>query len=185
MLNELYEETKQKMKKSEVALKDEYKTLRTGKASLSALDSIKVNYYDNATPLNQVASVTLLDATTIQISPWEKTILGDIEKAILESSIGVNPNTDDDGIKLCFPPMTSEQREETAKTAKTMTDNTKVSIRNIRKDSNNRVKSLLKDKEITEDENRQALAHIQKLTDDFITGLDSIFKIKEAEILKI
>jgi len=185
LLNSIYEQTKDKMNKSVNSLKDEYKTLRVGKASLSALDNIKVNYYDNLTPLNQVASVTLLDATTIQVSPWEKNLLDEIAKSIRESNIGVNPNSDDDGIKLFFPPMTSEQRTKTAKQAKIMTDNTKISIRNIRKDSNNKIKVMLKDKDITEDENKQALTHIQKLTDNFITDIEEIFKNKEIEILKI
>jgi ribosome recycling factor len=173
------------MTKSVEALKNDYKTLRTGKVSTAVLDNVKVDYYGTPTALNQVATVLAQDATTIAITPWEKTMIDPISKAIAEANIGVNPNSDADGVKLFFPPMTSEQRKEVAKQAKTMTDNAKVAVRNIRKDANNKVKNLLKDKEITEDENKGALDKIQKFTDDAVANMDSVFKDKEAEILKV
>jgi ribosome recycling factor len=185
MLDNIYKDTEDKMSKSIDALKNEYKTLRTGKVSTSVLDNVKVDYYGTPTPIAQVGTVLAQDATTIAITPWEKTMIDPISKAIAEANIGVNPNSDAEGVKLFFPPMTSEQRKEVAKQAKVMTDNAKVAIRNIRKDANNKVKNLLKDKEITEDENKGAQDKIQKFTDDFVAKSDAVFKEKEAEILKV
>lgn len=185
MLNKIYEETKENMEKSLEALKRDYGTLRTGKVHTSILDNIKVNYYGNPTALNQVATVLSPDATTINISPWEKNLLGDIEKAIQEANIGVNPNNNGEIVQLFFPPMTVDQRKESAKKAKGMTDNAKVAIRNIRKHANDGVKKLAKDKEITEDESKSAQDEIQKITDSYVAKSDSIFKEKEAEILKV
>lgn len=185
MLEEIYSETKDHMEKSLEALKRDYKTLRTGKVSPSVLDGVSVNYYGNPTPLNQVGSVTATDATTIVVNPWEKNILSDIEQAINAANIGVNPNNDGDLIKLFFPPMTVEQRQESAKQAKGMTDNAKVAIRNVRKHSNDQVKNLHKDKEITDDENKKALDEIQKITDSFVAKADDILKAKEQEILTV
>jgi ribosome recycling factor len=185
MLEEVSSDQKDKMSKSLEALKNNYKTLRTGKVSTSVLDNIKVDYYGTPTELNAVATVLATDATTISISPWEKNMVEVIDKAIAEANIGVNPTNDGESVKLFFPPMTVEQREKTVKQAKTMTDDAKVAIRNIRKDANNKVKNLLKDKEITEDENKKALDTIQKFTDDFVSKCDETLKSKEAEILKV
>ena len=185
MLEDIYEETTMMMEDAIEALKREYGTLRTGKVSVKILDNIMVNYYGAPTALNQVASVLATDATTITISPWEKNILGDIEKAINEANIGVNPNNDGEAIKLFFPPMTSEQRAENVKKAKAMTEHAKVSIRNIRKKANDQVKKLFKDKEITEDENKKAADEIQKITDKFTALADETFKAKEEQILKV
>lgn len=185
MLNEIYQDTNEHMEKCIDALKRDYKSLRTGKVNPTILDGVSIDYYGNPTPLNQVGSVTAVDATTIAINPWEKNLLPDIEKAIQEANIGVNPNNDGDFIKLFFPPMTVEQRQETAKQAKGMTDNAKVAIRNVRKHANDKVKTLHKDKEITEDENKKALDEIQKITDNFVAKADDTFKDKEAEILKV
>lgn len=185
MLNEIYQDTKEHMDKSLDALKRDYKTLRTGKVNTAVLDGVKIDYYGTPTELNQVGSVLASDATTIVINPWEKNLLGDIEKAIQNANIGVNPNNDGDLIKLFFPPMTVEQRQESAKQAKTMTDNAKVAIRNIRKHSNDQIKNLHKDKEITDDENKKAQDEIQKITDSYVAKADETFKAKEAEILKV
>lgn len=185
MLDEIYQETKEHMEKSIEALKRDYKTLRTGKVSPSVLDGVSIDYYGTQTPLSQVGSVTAIDATTIAVNPWEKNLLPDIEKAIQEANIGVNPNNDGDFIKLFFPPMTVEQRGESAKQAKGMTDNAKVAIRNIRKNANDDVKKLHKDKEITDDESKAGQAEIQKITDSFVAKADDTFKEKEAEILKV
>jgi ribosome recycling factor len=185
MLNEIYQDTNEHMEKCIEALRRDYKTLRTGKVNPTILDGVSIDYYGNPTPLNQVGSVTATDATTITINPWEKNLLPEIEKAIQEANIGVNPNNDGDFIKLFFPPMTVEQRQQTAKQAKGMTDNAKVAIRNVRKHANDKVKALLKDKEITEDENKKAQDEIQKITDAFVVKADETFKDKEAEILKV
>ena len=185
MLEEIYSQTKQNMQKSLDALKAHYGTLRTGKVSTSILEKVMVSYYGNPTPLSQVATVLATDATTISISPWEKNILGDIQKAINEANLGVNPNNNGETILLFFPPMTVEQRQKSAKEAKGMTDDAKVSIRNVRKRSNDEIKKLLKDKEISEDENKKATTMIQKITDEMVAKADEMFKDKEAEILKV
>lgn len=185
MLNEIYEETKANMEKSIDALKREYKTLRTGKVTTSVLDGIKIDYYGTPTELNQVATVLALDATTIAITPWEKNLVGDIERAIQEANIGVNPNSDGESVKLFFPPMTVEQRQKTAKDAKSMTDDAKVAIRNVRKHANDQIKKLHKDKEITDDENKKGQDEIQKITDSFIAKADETLKTKEQEILTV
>ena len=185
MLDEIYVQTKEHMEKSIEALKKDYKSLRTGKVSTNILDGIKVDYYGTPTDLSQVGSVLATDATKITISPWEKNLLGPIEKAILTANIGVNPNNDGVIIKLFFPPMTVEQRQNTAKQAKTMTDNAKVAIRNIRQNSNTKVKNLLKDKLITEDDSKKAQDEIQKITDSYVVKADDTLKAKEKEILTV
>ena len=185
MLEEIYAQTKDHMEKSIEALRKDYRSLRTGKVSTNILDGIKVDYYGTPTDLSQVGSVLAPDATTITISPWEKNLLGAIEKAILTANIGVNPNNDGVIIKLFFPPMTVEQRQNTAKQAKTMTDNAKVAIRNIRQNANTKAKNLLKDKLITEDENKRAQDEIQKITDSYVLKADETLKTKEKEILTV
>jgi len=185
MVNEIFEHTKENMDKSIEALKRDFASLRTGKVTTSIVDNIKVDYYGTPTPLNQVGSVIATDATTISITPWEKNLLSDIERAIQEANIGVNPNNDGDFIKLFFPPMTSEQRQEIVKQAKAMAENARVAVRNIRKDANNKVKKLEKDKEISEDESKKAQDEIQKITDDHVAKIDELFKAKEADILKV
>ena len=185
MLEEVYAYTKEHMEKSIDALKKDYKSLRTGKVNTNILDGIKIDYYGTPTDLNQVGSVLATDATTISINPWEKNLLSDIERAIQNANIGVNPNNDGEVIKLFFPPMTVEQRKETAKQAKTMTDNAKVAIRNVRKHSNDKIKALLKDKEITEDESKKAQDEVQKITDSFVAKADETLKSKENEILTV
>ncbi len=185
MLEEIYQETKDHMQKSIEAMKKEFGTLRTGKVTTTIVDSIRVDYYGTPTPLNQVGSVVVQDATTIAINPWEKSLLPAIEKAIQEANIGVNPNNDGDFIKLFFPPMTVEQRQEIVKQAKAMAEKAKVAIRNVRKESNNKIKRLEHDKEISEDEMKRALDQIQKITDEHIAKVDEVLKNKEADILKV
>jgi len=185
MLEEIYSQTKEQMEKSIEALKRDYKTLRTGKVNVNILDGIKVDYYGTLTDLSQVGSVLATDATTITINPWEKNLLGTIEKAIQTANIGVNPNNNGEVIKLFFPPMTVEQRQETAKSAKSMTDNAKVAIRNIRQNANTKIKNLLKDKELTEDDSKKAQDEIQKITDNFVAKADETLKTKEKEILTV
>ena len=163
----------------------EFKTLRTGKVTTSVLDNVKIDYYGTLTPLDQVGSVIATDATTIVVNPWEKNLLSDIESAIMKANIGTTPNNDGDQIKLFFPAMTVEQRQESVKQMKGMGENAKVSVRNDRKHSNDQIKKLEKDKEITADESKSAQDNIQKTTDKYITKIDSILKDKEAEILKV
>ncbi len=185
MINEIYEETKEHMTKSIEALKKDYTRLRTGKVQTNILDNITIDYYGTQTPLSQVATILAPDATTINITPWEKHLVGDIEKAISAANIGVNPNNNGEAVQLFFPPMTKEQRQESVKGAKTMTDNAKVAIRNIRKSANDKIKKLLKDKDITEDESKKAQDEIQKITDSFVAKADETFKSKENEIMTI
>ena len=185
MINEILEHTTENMSKSIDALKRDFATLRTGKVTTSIVDNIKVDYYGTMTALNQVGNVIATDATTISITPWEKNLLGAIEKAIQEANIGVNPNNDGDFIKLFFPPMTSEQRQEIVKQAKGMTEHAKVSIRNVRKDGNDQIKKLEKDKEISEDESKKAQEQVQKITDEHVAKIEEAFKTKEADILKV
>ncbi len=185
MTQEILQNTKSHMEKSIESLRRDFATLRSGKVSISILDNIRVNYYDTPTPLNQVGSVIAQDATTIIITPWEKDLLKDIEKAIQEANIGVNPNSDSECVKLFFPPMTQEQRKEIAKESKAMGEKAKVAIRNIRQDSNNHVKKLEKDKQITEDISKKAQDDIQKITDEFVKKIDEMVKHKEEEVMKV
>ncbi len=185
MLNEIYDNTKEQMKKSIEALKRDFSTLRTGKVTTNIVDHIRVDYYGTPTPLNQVGNVIALDATTISITPWEKNMLSPIEKAIQSANIGVNPNNDGDFIKLYFPAMTSEQRQQIVKQAKGMSEKAKIAIRNIRKDSNKDIKDLEKEKEISEDESKKAHSEIQKITDNSVAEVDKLFSTKQADILKV
>jgi ribosome recycling factor len=185
MLNEIYNECETKMQGAIEHMQREFKTLRTGKVTTAVLDNVKIDYYGTATPLDQVGSVIATDATTIVINPWEKNLLGDIEAAIQAANIGVNPNNDGDVIKLFFPPMTVEQRQEAVKQMKAMGERAKVAIRNDRRDANDKIKKLEKEKEITQDESKSAQDNIQKLTDKYIANVDAILKDKEAEILKV
>jgi ribosome recycling factor len=185
MLNEIYDHTKEQMEKSIDALKRDFSTLRTGKVTTNIVDNIRVDYYGTPTALNQVGNVIATDATTISITPWEKTMLQAIEKAIQEANIGVNPNNDGDFIKLFFPPMTTDQRQEIVKQAKSMSEKAKVAIRNIRKDGNDKIKKLEKNKDISEDESKKGQAEIQKITDTHVAQIETTLSAKEADILKV
>ena len=185
MLDVIYDDAKEHMEKSVEAMKREFSTLRTGKVTTAVVDHVKVDYYGTPTPINQVGNVIAQDATTIAITPWEKGLLGDIEKAIQEANIGVNPNNDGDFIKLFFPPMTVEQRHEIVKQAKVMSEKAKVAIRNIRKDGNDKVKKLEKDKDISEDDMKRGLDQVQKTTDDYVKKIEETLASKEVDILKV
>lgn len=184
-LSNVYTFEREHMNKSIDALKRDFQTLRSGKVGISILDNIFVNYYGSQTPLNQVASVMAVDAVTISISPWEKKITKDIEKAIQEANLGVNPNNDGESIKLFFPPMTLEQRQESAKGAKAMGEKAKIAIRNTRKEANDKIKKLEKDKILSEDMVKKGESEVQKITDDFIKMIDELVKQKENELLKV
>ena len=185
MLNEIYDNCNTKMQGSVEHMLRDFKTLRTGKVLISVLDNVKIDYYGTPTPLDQIGSVIATDATTIVVNPWEKNLLSDVESAIAAANIGVNPNSDGDVIKLFFPPMTVEQRKDSVKKMKGMGENAKVSLRNDRKDANDKIKRLEKDKEITSDESKSGQDTIQKTTDKFSAEIDKILKAKEAEILKV
>jgi len=185
MLNEIYSDCQAKMLGSIEHMQRDFKTLRTGKVLVSVLDNVKIDYYGTPTPLDQVGSIIAADATTIVVNPWEKNLLNDVESAIAAANIGVNPNNDGNQIKLFFPPMTVEQRQDSVKKMKVMGENAKVSVRNDRRDANDKVKKLEKDKEVTVDDSKTAQEQIQKITDKFTAQIDSILKEKEAEILKV
>ena len=185
MTNEIQEDCKMNMEGSVEHMFHSFKTLRTGKVMVSALDGIKIDYYGTPTALDQVGSVIATDANTIVISPWEKPLVADIEAAIAKANIGVNPNSDGEKIILNFPPMTVEQRKETVKKMKGMGEDAKVSVRNDRQKANNDIKKLEKEKEITTDDSKSAQDAVQKITDGFITKIDSTLREKEAEILKV
>ncbi|NLC27332.1 MAG: ribosome recycling factor [Campylobacteraceae bacterium] len=185
MLEKIYLEQKDGASKAIDALRRDFGTLRTGKVSISILDNIQADYYGTPTPLNQVATILATDAVTISISPWEKSMLKSIESAISAANIGVNPNNDGENIKLYFPPMTVEQRKENVKKAKAMGEKSKVVVRNIRKDANDKIKKFEKDKEITEDESKKAHDEVQKITDSFVEKIDSLVKEKETELMKV
>lgn len=185
MLEEIYSECESKMKSGIDHMMRDFKTLRSGKVTISVLDNVKIDYYGTMTALDQVGSVIATDATTIVINPWEKNLLNLIDSAIQKANIGVNPNNDGNQIKLFFPAMTVEQRQESVKQMKVMGENAKVAIRNDRKNANDKVKKLEKDKLVTIDESKSAQDNIQKITDKFIAEIDSILKTKEVEILKV
>ncbi|WP_205426602.1 ribosome recycling factor [Helicobacter suis] len=185
MLDTIYQHSQEQMQKSLQSLLKDFTTLRSGKVSINLLEHVRVDYYNSPTPLNQVASILSTDASTLTITPWEKGLLKEIERALQEANLGVNPNNDGETIKLFFPPMTSEQRKEIAKEAKAMGEKAKVAVRNIRQDANNQIKKLEKEKSISADENKKALAEVQKHTDAFINKIEQAVKAKEEEVLKL
>ncbi|HEX5374464.1 MAG TPA: ribosome recycling factor [Aquabacterium sp.] len=175
----------QKMAKSIEAFKHELTKIRTGRAHPGILDQIHVEYYGSMVPLSQVANVALVDARTISVQPWEKGMGAKIEKAIRESDLGLNPATQGDLIRVPMPPLTEERRKELTKVVKSAGEDTKVAVRNLRRDANDHAKRLLKDKEITEDDDRRSQDEIQKLTDKTIVEIDKLVQAKEAEILAV
>ena len=183
MLKEILEDTEIGMEKSLGALDVAFKKIRTGRATPSLLDSIKVNYYDKLTPLTQVASISIEDAKTLAIAPWEKGIVQEIEKAISESELGLNPATSGETIRVILPDLTEETRRDFIKKAKAEAENAKVSVRNVRRDGNSQLKEFLKEKEISEDEERQGEEEIQKLTNLFVEKVDAALEAKEKDLL--
>ena len=185
MVDEIFEDLKERMGKSIESLKREYSRLRTGRASVSLLDGIRVSYYDTPTPLNQMASLAIPEPRLIVIQPWDKTAIGDIEKAILKSELGLTPMNDGKVIRIAIPPLTEERRKELVKVARKMSEDNKVAIRNIRRDANDMLKDLKMEKEITEDDLYRSQDEVQKITDDFISQVDELCTVKEKEILEI
>ena len=185
MIDPLKKETASRMAKSVDSLKQELTKLRTGRAHASLLDHVTVSYYGNETPLNQVASVAVADARTLLVTPWEKNLIGPIEKAILKSDLGLNPASAGTTIRVPLPPLTEERRRDLVKVVRREGEETKVAIRNIRRDANNQLKALLKDKKIPEDVERQTQDEVQKLTDRHIQDVDKVLAAKEAELMEI
>lgn len=185
MIADVKQSAEQKMQKSVEALKTDLAKVRTGRAHTGLLDHIHVDYYGSPTPINQVANVTLLDSRTIGVSPWEKKMANVIEKAIRESDLGLNPASVGDVIRVPMPALTEERRKELVKVVKGDSENARVAVRNVRRDANEQLKKLLKDKAISEDEDRRAQEDIQKLTDKYIAEVDKVFQTKEAELMAI
>lgn len=185
MASDLSKRTQEKMDKALVGLQNELKKVRTGRAQVSMLDNIRVNYYGNPSPLNQVAAISCPDAKSFLIAPWEGSILKEIETSIIKSDIGMTPMNDGKVIRLRVPDLTEERRKDLAKQVKKIVEETRVAIRMARRDANEEVKKDLKDKKVSEDEAKRSETEIQKMTDDYIKKVDAISDEKEKSILTI
>ncbi len=184
MIESTYQETKDRMGKTITALENELKRVRTGRASLSLLDGIRVDYYGTLTPLNQMASLSVPESRLITIQPWDATVIKDIEKAILKSDLGLTPSNDGKLIRISIPPLTEERRKELVKVVNKMCEEHKIGVRNIRRDANELLKGFKKDGDISEDDAFKAQDQVQKITDGFIQNIDDVYKEKEKEILE-
>lgn len=185
MIADVKKSAEQKMQKSLETLKADLGKVRTGRAHTGILDHVTVDYYGTPTPVSQVANVNLLDARTIGVSPWEKNLIGAVEKAIRDADLGLNPATVGDVIRVPMPPLTEERRKELIKVVKGEAENARVAVRNVRRDANSALKDLLKDKAISEDEERRAQEDIQKLTDRYVAEIDKALQAKEADLMAI
>ena len=185
MLNDIKKDAQTRMAKSIEAFRHDLVKVRTGRASTSMVDHIKVNYYGSDMPLSQVATVAVTDARSLTITPWEKQMVGAVEKALLNSDLGLTPNTAGTVIRLNIPALTEERRRDLTKVVHSTGEDAKVAIRNIRRDANHQVKELLKDKQITEDESARTETEIQKITDDAIKAVDEVVKEKEKELMAV
>lgn len=184
-MDSVIKETESKMKKTLAALDDEFNTLRTGRASAALFDKVRVEYYGNPTPLNQVATISVPEARLVVIQPWDKSIIGDIEKAIQKSELSLNPQNDGKVIRISIPPLTEERRKEFVKMAKNMAEQSRVSIRNVRRDANDELKSAEKSGDLSEDQLKRAGDEVQKLTDNYVEQINKKLEEKEAEIMEI
>jgi len=185
MVNDVIKDLQDSLEKGIEAFRRELAKVRTGRANVAILDGVKVDYYGTATPLNQVASVNVPDARLITIKPWEKTLIPEIEKAIRISQLGLNPNSDGEIVRVPMPPLTEERRKDLVKVVKKMAEEAKVALRGHRRDANEMLKSFLKDKQITEDEEKAGLKKVQESTDAHIARVDEILGKKEAEIMEV
>ena len=185
MIKEILTDAEARMGKSVDSLRTELTKIRTGRAHPSLLDQIRVDYYGTDTPINQLANVTVEDSRTLAVAPWEKQMVSVVEKAIINSGLGLNPSTAGNLIRIPMPPLTEERRRELVKVVKGEGENTKIAIRNIRRDANSDFKDLLKEKEISEDESRKAEDSIQKHTDKFVASVDEVIAVKEKELMEI
>ncbi len=184
MLDEIYADARRRMKKAVEALEGEFSRLRTGRATPAILEGIKVEAYGSVMPLNQVATISAPEPRLLVIQPWDQSIIGEIEKAILKSGIGLTPQVSKGVIRLPIPPLTEERRQELVKLAKKMAEDARVAIRNVRRDALDKVKQMEKNKEISEDERKAAEKEIQKITDEFIGKVNELLQKKEKEILE-
>jgi len=184
MIDDIYQDTQDSMSKSIEALERELNRVRTGRASLSILDGIKVDYYGTLTPLNQMATLAVPESRLITIQPWDVSVIKDIEKAILKSDLGLTPANDGKILRISIPPLTEERRKELVKLVHKMCEEHKVSVRNVRRDSNELLKSLKKDGDISEDEAFKAQDEVQKITDEHVKLIDDCYTNKEKEILE-
>jgi len=185
MIAEVKQNTEQKMVKSVEALKANLAKVRTGRAHPGILDHIQVDYYGSPTPITQVANITLIDARTIGVTPWEKKMASTIEKAIRDSDLGLNPSTTGELVRVPMPSLTEERRRDLIKVVRGEGEDAKVAVRNVRRDANAELKALLKDKKVAEDDERRAQDDVQKLTDRFIAEIDKALQVKEAELLAV
>lgn len=181
----VFEFAKEKMSKTISALNSEYNSIRAGRANPAVLDSLRVDYWGVPTPVNQMAAVSVAEARILVIQPWDKSALKLIEKAIQTSDIGINPQNDGTVIRLTFPPLTEERRKALVKEVKATAENSKVAVRNIRRDALEKLKAMKKNSEITEDDLKHGETEVQKITDDFIKQVDTVAAEKEAEIMEI
>jgi ribosome recycling factor len=184
MIESVYQETQDSMAKAIAALNKELKRVRTGRASLSLVDGIKVDYYGTLTPLNQLATLAVPESRLITIQPWDATVIKEIEKGILKSDLGLTPSSDGKIVRIAIPPLTEQRRKELVKVVNKICEEYKVSIRNIRRDANEMIKELKKEGEISEDDAFKSQERIQKITDEHIKMIDQCFKEKEKEILE-
>ena len=185
MLQDVYKDAEKQMQKTVDALKRDFAGIRTGRASVGLLDGIFIDYYGSQTPLNQVATLSVPESSLIVIQPWDISVIKLIEKAILRSDLGITPSNDGKVIRLAIPPLTEERRKDLAKVVKKRSEEKKVAVRQVRREANDMLKSLEKEREITEDERHQGQDKIQKITDQFIKNIDEITAKKEEEILEI
>jgi ribosome recycling factor len=185
MINDITTDTEDGMKKAVDSFKRDLQKIRTGRANAAMLDGIKVDYYGTPTPVNQVATVQVVDARLITVKPWEKSMLAVIDKAIRASDLGINPVADSELVRLPIPPLTQERRKELAKVVNKQTEEARVAVRSARRDAMDMVKDAEKDKEITEDERKTGEKRIQDLTDKYIAMIDDIAKAKEKEIMEL
>ncbi|MFZ0612393.1 MAG: ribosome recycling factor [Desulfobacterales bacterium] len=184
MIEDIYQETRANMGKSIDDLKREFKRVRTGRASLSILDGIRVNYYGTPTPLNQMATLAVPESRLITIQPWDVSAIKEIEKAIMKSDLGLTPSSDGKIVRIAIPPLTEERRKDLVKVVNKMSEEHKVAVRNVRRDANEMLKDLKKDGDISEDESFKAQDQVQKITDEHIKLVDQVTKEKEQEILE-
>jgi len=182
---EVKKSAEQKMQKSIEALKNDLGKIRTGRAHAGLLDHVMVDYYGSMVPIAQVANVTVVDARTLGVSPWEKKLVGAIEKAIRDSDLGLNPASQGDLIRVPMPALTEERRRDLTKVVKSEGEDAKIAVRNVRRDANATLKELLKQKTVSEDDERRAQEEVQKLTDRFVAEIDKMLQTKEAELLAI
>jgi ribosome recycling factor len=184
MIKDITKDARTRMAKSVEALKHELTKLRTGRAHASLLDHVTVSYYGSEVPINQVASVVVSDARTLTVTPWEKKIVPDVEKAILNSDLGLNPVSAGDVIRVPLPALTEERRREMTKVVRHEAENARVAIRNIRRDANHHLKAMIKDEHLAKDEEHRAEEEVQKLTDQYIAQVDDVLKAKEHDLME-